>query len=751
MKRTIFFYCLLMVVMGLSAQVPYAFNYQAIFRNSDGSVRANEAISLQIRIVDEQGAPAYEEVHQTMTNEFGLIHVVVGEGNTSQDLSLIDWATGPYFIDLAVNGISLGSSQLLSVPYALYAASGNEGLQGPPGDQGIQGDIGLPGSKGDQGDLGPQGPLGPQGETGHQGPKGDPGEPPPNSISKSYVDSLFQQLEDLQRAYYSQLPFPSDGLIAYYPFNGNAEDESGNGNHADEGEVTPTHDRFGEANKAYLFSAANSDHVTVYSDMANFSLSDFTISLWVKRNSAAGNALFTQRDTPHTNSSWWELGWGSFTVNENVAYGSTAAVSNDNTLLDNTWYHMVGVRQSNIVRFYLNGACVATDSTVQILNINNSANVEIGCYTFDGQQQCFDGVIDDIRLYNRVLSRSEIRTLYHDGEYPVVHVSDPDVTDSNNTFNWEGMVMTVNGLIPADSMGITLPHEHLLIRHKGPDRDLTSEEDAIAELNLFAAAGGKTLTEVTNEGIFRNPEGLKRISTATGVNVIMATGYYKDNWVDPSVKLRSVSQLRAKMVSEILDGSDGIYAGVIGELGISRPMTDFEEKVLRAAAPAQKATGAAICLHFDINIGGEAPERHHGLDILESEGADLSRVYISHNTPYLDLVDDFISYAQRGCYVEFDMLGMEIIPGVTDHWDEDPQLIETMKALINNGYIEHILLSQDVCFQELYVKNGGYGYAHILNNLVPEFKAAGITDEQIHTIMVENPKRLLAFVDYPDV
>ena len=330
---------------------------------------------------------------------------------------------------------------------------------------------------------------------------------------------------------------------------------------------------------------------------------------------------------------------------------------------------------------------------------------------------------------------------------------DPAATDSYRTFNWEGMVMTVNGLIPADSMGITLPHEHLLIVHKWNERDLTSEEDAISELNLFAAAGGRTLTEVTNIGIARNPEGLKRISAATGINVIMGSGYYKNNWVmwySSADYTKTVSQLRESMVSDILDGINGIHAGVIGEIGISSPMTDFEERVVRASAHAQKATGAAICLHYDINIGSEAPERHHGLDILESEGADLSRVYISHNTPYLDLVDDFISYAQRGCYVEFDLVGMDIIPGVVAHWDEEPQLVETVKALIDSGYIEHILISQDMCFTEMYVKNGGYGYAHILNNLVPEFKAGGITDQQIHTIMVENPKRLLAFADYSD-
>jgi phosphotriesterase-related protein len=134
------------------------------------------------------------------------------------------------------------------------------------------------------------------------------------------------------------------------------------------------------------------------------------------------------------------------------------------------------------------------------------------------------------------------------------------------------------------------------------------------------------------------------------------------------------------------------------------------------------------------------------MDVLENEGADLTRVYISHRTPYVELLDTHISYAQRGCYVAFDMLGMEI--AVYLGYDDRFQPAETVKALIDRGYIEHILLSQDVCFTAQYVCNGGYGYAHILNNIVPQLKAVGVTDEQIHTIIIENPKRLLPFKDY---
>jgi phosphotriesterase-related protein len=313
--------------------------------------------------------------------------------------------------------------------------------------------------------------------------------------------------------------------------------------------------------------------------------------------------------------------------------------------------------------------------------------------------------------------------------------------------DWEGKVMTVNGLIPADSMGITLPHEHLLIVHSKTERDLTDVSTAISELQYYADAGGKTLVDASNIGIGRNPEGLKQISMATGINVIMGAGFYKDKWVPDSIKSKSVEQLSDIIISDIVYGINGIHAGFIGEIGLSWAMTKFEKKVLKAAARAQKATGASINLHFD--IPGEIKDRYRAMFILKMAGADLKRVYISHNVPYLDMVDTYVRYANIGCYVAFDLFGLyEPLANKFDKEKLEP--IETIKALVDRGCIKNILISQDVCIQDCYIKNGGYGYAHILNDIVPQFKAAGLTDEQIHTIMVENPKRILPFKIYAD-
>jgi len=145
MKVSILLICGFITVSSVFAQVPVGFNYQAILRDENGIVRANEAITLQISIMDQEGLAFYTEVHDATTNEYGLANVVIGQGTTSHNFSTVDWSAGPYYLNITVNGEDLGSIPLLSVPYALFAETGNEGPQGPPGPQGERGLQGEPG------------------------------------------------------------------------------------------------------------------------------------------------------------------------------------------------------------------------------------------------------------------------------------------------------------------------------------------------------------------------------------------------------------------------------------------------------------------------------------------------------------------------------------------------------------------------------------------------------------------------------
>ncbi len=158
------------------AQSPQGFNYQAVARTSSGVAITNQSIGLQIRLLQGSatGTVVYTETHTSTSNNIGLLNVVVGTGITIDNFNLIDWANGPYFIEISmdVTGgatyVLMGAQQLMSVPYALYAANGGTtGATGATGGIGPQGVIGLTGATGDVG------PTGNTGATGFSGSDGD--------------------------------------------------------------------------------------------------------------------------------------------------------------------------------------------------------------------------------------------------------------------------------------------------------------------------------------------------------------------------------------------------------------------------------------------------------------------------------------------------------------------------------------------------------------------------------------------------
>jgi len=313
----------------------------------------------------------------------------------------------------------------------------------------------------------------------------------------------------------------------------------------------------------------------------------------------------------------------------------------------------------------------------------------------------------------------------------------------------DGYLITVRGPIPANQMGITLPHEHILITHASVQHtfnrafevDLTDTDMAAREVSLYAKAGGKTIIDMTNIGIGRNAPALRRISDKTGIHVVMGTGYYKNGWLPPEVDEMSVEDLMGYMVQDIEVGVDGtgLRAGVIGELGMSRPRTATESRFLRAAARVQQRTGVAISIHFDVN--GALEEHMGALDVLAVEKADLSRVVLGHFVPKKAALEHFMKVAQRGCYVEFDLFGQGTWP--RGGWGTSlEEQLDGIKLCIDKGLARQMLMSQDVCNKRYLTENGGRGYAHILQDLVPRLREVGVTDQDLRTIMQENPQRL---------
>jgi phosphotriesterase-related protein len=309
----------------------------------------------------------------------------------------------------------------------------------------------------------------------------------------------------------------------------------------------------------------------------------------------------------------------------------------------------------------------------------------------------------------------------------------------------EGHVRTVLGDVDPADLGWVLPHEHTAIAlWHIPNRwdywELRRDEPVIVEeLAAFRAAGGGTIVDLTLDGVGRDPSWLAGLARATGLQVVMGSGWYRGAHypAEALIDRRSVDALADEIVRDATEGvaGTGIRAGIIGEVGTDKPWVSAqEERVHRAAARAARRTGLAITTH--------AVQSTVGLDqlaIFEAEGADLTRVVIGHadSNPSLDY---HLAIVERGATAEFDFLGMAFTP-LERHGEG--RIVENLRELLARGHVERILLSQDVCHDSQLRRYGGNGYTYLADTFLPRLRAAGVTDEEIRTITVDNPRRLL--------
>ena len=358
----------------------------------------------------------------------------------------------------------------------------------------------------------------------------------------------------------------------------------------------------------------------------------------------------------------------------------------------------------------------------------------------------------------------------------------------------KGKIKTVLGLIENNELGFTLPHEHFLIdatiwfsepknlrerklaqeqvsiknlswvrSHRFSNLDnwkLSDVTMAIEEALLFKEAGGNTIVDVTPQYVGRNPKALAHIAQTVGINVIMGTAYYMEASYVPEMKVdqKTVKDIANEFVRDITIGVNdtGICAGIIGEIGCSWPLTENERKVLHAAAIAQQQTGVAISIHPGFNE--EAPLEI--INILKEHGVDPSRVIIGHIEFAIHSNDTLSRLADTGCTLEWDRFGadgqypnyrasdgldkknVDVQPDIVDV-PNDTGRLNIIIQLINEGYLNQIVISHDIWTKIDTNRFGGQGYSHILNNILPLMRVKNMTEKQINAITVENPKRLL--------
>ena len=346
--------------------------------------------------------------------------------------------------------------------------------------------------------------------------------------------------------------------------------------------------------------------------------------------------------------------------------------------------------------------------------------------------------------------------------------------------NRVGKVQTVLGLISPDELGITHTHEHLLIDgaflsgppseasmkglyyrpvsvdtlsdiHHHAVRNLDNAEvfdvdTAIEELLLYKQYGGNSVVDATSIGIGRDPKGLAYISRATGLNVVMGSSYYIYPSHPPDMDSRSEDQLTEQIVRDVNEGVDDtdIKSGVIGEIGCTWPPQQNEVKVLRASGRAQQLTGAPILIHPGRNEA--APITH--LEELAKLGLDLSHTLISHIERTVFSHDRLREIAETGCFIEWDMIGQEHSFYYENQAIDMPNhgtRMNDMAWLVSQGYGDQILVGHDIAEKYRLVKYGGHGYLYILKNVVPRMRKRGFTEESINKILIDNPKKALAF------
>jgi len=300
-------------------------------------------------------------------------------------------------------------------------------------------------------------------------------------------------------------------------------------------------------------------------------------------------------------------------------------------------------------------------------------------------------------------------------------------------------VITVLGAIAPEELGVTQTHEHLILDaydHYGDYGFVIDDEELVArELQEFTRLGGRTICDVTLDEIGRNPQALAHLSRVSGINVVMGCGWYREFAYPEIVAEKNSNELAEILVREIEIGvgDTGIRAGLIGEIGTGRHyIKPAEERVFRAAALAQQQTGVAISTHTT-RWGTLAMEQ---IAMLREFGADMQKVIIGHLGDRIS-VQHLLPIVEQGVYLEIDNIG---------YIDYQPEWVraDNVAALCKEGFAEKVLLSEDICLLKHLKYQGGKGYGYLLEVFVPMLKERGVSDEQIHQMLVINPAKVLS-------
>jgi phosphotriesterase-related protein len=310
-------------------------------------------------------------------------------------------------------------------------------------------------------------------------------------------------------------------------------------------------------------------------------------------------------------------------------------------------------------------------------------------------------------------------------------------------------INTVTGTTTAEQLGTTLMHEHLLIGWAGWELDCAAPKferraafkNAVDRLKELKDLGLQSFVDPCPMDIGRDVNFMAEVAEASGVRIVCATGLYKEDLGNTAYfKQRSVDEIAEVYSSEITRGigNTGIKAGIIKCATGKGQVTKYEENCLRAAARAHLRTSAPITTHTEDGTMGREQ-----LDIFASEGVDLQRVIIGHSCGSADL-GYHRDMLDRGCFLGFDRFGLDFL-------HPDKLRLAALIGLLGVGYEKQIVLSHDSVWCWLgrgldlppetakLIEN--WKPTHVFQNIVPALKRAGVGEEKVRAMLVDNPRR----------
>jgi phosphotriesterase-related protein len=299
---------------------------------------------------------------------------------------------------------------------------------------------------------------------------------------------------------------------------------------------------------------------------------------------------------------------------------------------------------------------------------------------------------------------------------------------------------------PADmGTGVTLFHEHLSFDLRIPGApppkqpSPTSDVDLVVQEVQAAQKDGVTcIVDGGHADMGRNLDNLKTIAQRTGIAIVACGGYYMERVYPPELAAKSEDQIAEDLAAEAQTSRYGAF-GEIGE-NPNAPMSEAERKVFRAIGKAQLRTNLPIFTHNAYGTGPNVPKDAglHQLDVFDSVGVKPQHIAIGHTCCLDDPEAEIIKQiAKRGAWVGFDRMNTQ------EQFVSDDKRVKMLLKLLDAGYANQLLLASDFTGARSLT---GPLYGRTKTIFAPKLIQAGVSEETVHGILYDNPRRFLAFV-----